>query len=92
MILAQTAAVVKLFRQLTGDSFTQYLKNYRLEVAAVRLRGEKIKVSEIALSCGFPNLSYFSRAFLEKFGLTPSDYRRTPVPGTNSIDKSAAVG
>ena len=82
----------KLFRHLTGDSFTQYLKNYRLEMAAVRLRNEKTKISEIALSCGFPNLSYFSRAFLEKFGLTPSDYRKTPVLGTKSIDKEDALG
>lgn len=82
----------KLFRHLTGDSFTQYLKNYRLEMSAVRLRSEKTKISEIALSCGFPNLSYFSRTFLEKFGLTPSDYRKTPVLGTKSIDKEDAVG
>ena len=81
----------KLFRQLTGDSFTQYLKNYRLEMAAVRLRNEKTKISEIALSCGFSNLSYFSRAFFEKFGLTPSDYRKIPDPGTKSIDKEDAV-
>lgn len=82
----------KLFRHLTGDSFTQYLKNYRLEMAAVRLRNEKTKISEIALSCGFSNLSYFSRAFLEKFGLSPSDYRKTPVPGTKPIDKEDALG
>ena len=48
--------------------------------------------NEYALSCGFPNLSYFSRAFLEKFGLSPSDYRKIPVPGTKSIDKEVAVG
>ena len=81
----------KLFRQLTGDSFTQYLKNYRLEMAAVRLRNEKTKISEIALSCGFSNLSYFSRAFFEKYGLNPSDYRKFPVPGSKSIDKEDAV-
>ena len=46
----------KLFRQLTGESFTQYLKNFRLEKAADRIRNEKTKISEIALSCGFSNL------------------------------------
>ena len=68
----------KLFKQMTGESLTQYLKNYRLEIAANRLRHEPTKVSEIALSCGFSNLSYFSRAFYQKFHMTPSEYRKTP--------------
>ena len=66
----------KLFKQLTGITFTQYLKNYRLETAADRIRNEKTKISEIAVSCGFSNLSYFSRAFCERFHTTPSDYRK----------------
>ena len=83
----------KLFRQLTGDSFTQYLKSYRLEMAADRLRNEQTKVSEIALSCGFSNLSYFSRAFYEKFGMTPSDYRRSPLPAAAGAgDDRAQIG
>lgn len=86
-ITAETVAAVsnysvshfsKLFNQMTGESFTQYLKNYRLETAANRLRHESTKVSEIALSCGFSNLSYFSRAFYQKFHMTPSEYRKTP--------------
>lgn len=67
----------KLFKQLTGESFTQYLKNYRLEMAADRIRNEKTKISEIAIACGFTNLSYFSRAFCKRFQCTPSDYRKT---------------
>lgn len=66
----------KMFKQLTGDSFAQYLKNYRLEVAADRIRSEKKKISEIAMGCGFTNLSYFSRAFYEKYRSTPSDFRK----------------
>lgn len=66
----------KLFRQMTGESLTQYLKNYRLETAASRLLNEPTKVSEIALSCGFSNLSYFSRAFYQKYKMTPSEFRK----------------
>lgn len=86
-ITAETMAAVsnysvshfsKLFKQMTGESLTQYLKNYRLEIAANRLRHESSKVSEIALSCGFSNLSYFSRAFYQKYQMTPSEYRMTP--------------
>lgn len=68
----------KLFKELTGYSFTQYLKNYRLEQAADRIQNERTKISDIALSCGFSNLSYFSRAFYQKYNRTPSDYRQSP--------------
>ena len=66
----------KLFRELTGESFTQYLKNYRLDTAAERIRNEKAKISEIAMECGFSNLSYFSRSFCKRFGMTTSEFRR----------------
>ena len=67
----------KLFRQLTGDSFTQYLKRFRLETAAERIRTEKAKISEIAMECGFSNLSYFSRTFNERYKMSPSEYRKS---------------
>lgn len=65
----------KIFRQLTGSSFTQYLKNYRLEIASDRLLNSDTSISEIAFSCGFNNLSYFTRAFVEKYQMTPREYR-----------------
>lgn len=69
----------KLFHQLTGESFTQYLKKYRLEAAANRILNEKTKISEIAVACGFSNLSYFSRAFFDRFQVTPSEYRKIGI-------------
>lgn len=74
----------KLFRQMTGESFTQYLKNYRLEVAADRLVHEDTRISEIAVSCGFSNMSYFTRAFYEKFRTTPSGFRKAGSANSES--------
>lgn len=65
----------KMFRKLTGTSFTQYLKNYRLEKAAEKLNSGKESVSQVAYACGFNNISYFIRAFREKYGVTPKKYR-----------------
>lgn len=67
---------MKLFKELTGTSFSQYLKNYRLEIAARRLVDTKQKIVEIAEHTGFSNHSYFTRAFLFKYGVSPSEYRK----------------
>lgn len=66
----------KMFRELMGISFNKYLVNYRLEEAAKMLSGKDTVISETAYDCGFNNLSYFTRAFKDKFGVTPHEYRK----------------
>ena len=66
-----------IFKELTGMSFTAYLVNYRLELSAKQLLETDQKIIDIAANCGFNNHSYFTRAFLKKYGLTPGKYRQT---------------
>lgn len=66
---------MKLFKELTGMSFTAYLVNYRLELSAKQLIKTDQKIIDIATNCGFNNHSYFSRTFQKKYGLTPAKYR-----------------
>ncbi|MBQ9166761.1 MAG: AraC family transcriptional regulator [Oscillospiraceae bacterium] len=66
----------KLFRELTGASFTQYIKSYRLEKAAVLLLETSMSVTEIADQVGFHNYSYFSRAFAQVYQVSPLTYRK----------------
>lgn len=68
---------MKLFKELTGQSFNVYLVNYRLELAAKQLAETKLKVIDIAENCGFHNQSYFTRAFRKKYKQTPLAYRNT---------------
>ena len=67
---------MRLFRELTGTSFAQYVKQLRLTAAADLLRTTGDRVGEIAESTGFHNLSYFTRAFSEKYHMSPGDYRK----------------
>ena len=67
---------MKLFKELTGRTFTQYLKDFRLELAADQLAGSNRKIIEIAENTGFANHSYFTRSFIAKYGVSPSDYRK----------------
>ena len=67
---------MKLFRELTGVSFAQYVKLLRLEAAADLLSSTHQRIGEIAESVGFHNLSYFTRAFETRYGMSPTAYQK----------------
>jgi len=66
----------KLFRQMTSYSPIDYLKNIRLSKAADQLAATNEKILNVALDTGFNNIGYFIRAFSQKYGRTPYQYRR----------------
>lgn len=66
---------MKLFKDLTGMSFTAYLVNYRLEIAAKQLKETSSNIIDISTNCGFNNHSYFTRAFKKKYGISPLKYK-----------------
>ncbi len=71
----------KLFRRYKGMSPKQYLQNLRMKKGERMLRETSFKVTEIALSLGYPDLYSFTRAFKQYFGLPPTTYReRIPLP------------
>ena len=67
---------MRYFKETMGTSFINYLKDYRLTMAARLLQSSDSSVLNIAAEVGFDNLSYFNRAFKEKFGVTPLKYRK----------------
>jgi AraC-like DNA-binding protein len=59
-----------------GTSFTDYVLEQRLILAEQQLANTATAtVSEIAYAAGFSDLSYFSRCFRRRFGMTPSERR-----------------
>ena len=64
------------FRRYYNQSPGKWLLQKRLEYSAVLLRNPALNVSQVALDCGFEDLSHFSRAFKEKFGVSPAGYRK----------------
>ncbi|AWB46511.1 DNA-binding response regulator [Paenibacillus sp. CAA11] len=66
----------KIFKKVTGESFSHYVNRYRVQQAAehIRLSGD-VKVFELADLFGFGgNAQYFSQVFKKWTGVTPSDY------------------
>jgi AraC-like DNA-binding protein len=64
--------------ELAGTSFTNFVLEQRLLLAHRLLhepRSKSRKISDIAVTAGFSDISYFNRAFRARFGATPSDIR-----------------
>ena len=68
---------LRCFRTTIGTTPIQYLKQYRIQQAARLLTETGQKVSDIAVLCGFQDMSYFTRSFREQVGCVPSEYRKT---------------
>lgn len=65
----------KLFKQVYGVPIYHYIKEYRLEQAAVELARSTRLITQIAQDAGYDNASKFSEAFRKRYGATPSQYR-----------------
>lgn len=70
-----------LFKEAVGKTVKEYQYMLRLELAEKLLRETELPIGEIALRTGFSDIFYFSRIFRRERGCTPSQYRRTYVPG-----------
>lgn len=66
----------KLFRDVTGETPVEYITTYRLEMASEMLLSGA-KVTDVALDCGFNDLSYFIHIFKKNLGISPKQYVKT---------------
>jgi AraC-like DNA-binding protein len=69
-------------QQLGYRNFTAFLNEYRLSAAASLLADRdqlRVPVLTIALDLGWGSIGPFNRAFRGRFGMTPTDYRRTKM-------------
>ncbi len=66
----------RIFKLKAGETLHKYLLNLRLEKAAVALVDSRLSVGEVAKSVGFYNADHFSKRFYEKYGISPSVYKK----------------
>ncbi|WP_437881199.1 transcriptional regulator FeaR [Pseudomonas sp. LRF_L74] len=65
----------RLFAQF-DMSVGRYILERRLQRCADSIQRSDLKISHIAVSWGFKDLSHFSRAFKQRFDRSPSEYRQ----------------
>jgi AraC family transcriptional regulator of arabinose operon len=66
-----------LFKQETGKSPAQFVKDFRLRKAERMLRTTFLSVKQILKQVGLGSNSHFVRDFRKMHGMTPTAYRRT---------------
>lgn len=64
------------FKQLTGITPFSYLVRYRILQSCHDLSSTNKKITDIATSHGFNNISYYNRAFFKVMNMTPTEYRK----------------
>lgn len=67
----------RLIKNKTGLTYSAYVQKIRLEHAMHLLSSTDQTVEEIAQIVGYHNKGYFYKIFREKYGITPSQYRKS---------------
>lgn len=70
----------RLFKELVGIPTSEYIRARRLARATLQLRDTSDRVLDVALDTAFESHEGFTRAFSDRFGLTPEQYRKHPQP------------
>ena len=66
----------RIFKKFTSFSPHQYLQNIRLKHSEMLLKTSIVPVAEVSFQSGFTSADYFATSFRQKYGRSPSDYRK----------------
>lgn len=69
------STLLRLFREKTNASPSEYLCMLRLQKALSMLNNPRLTINEIAAQCGFNDANYFCRFFKKRTGKRPSQMR-----------------
>lgn len=62
------------FKSVVGQSFKNYLNNYRITQSLILLKDHNCSLTEVANLVGFESTNYFSTVFKKLKGISPSQY------------------
>lgn len=74
----------RVFKEFTGQTFTQYLRAYRIKYACHLLLTTELPVTDIAYQCGYSSLKTFYRQFKTVEGVSPGEIRSGTAKSENS--------
>jgi transcriptional regulator GlxA family with amidase domain len=72
----------QLFKQQTGHTPMQYLRDLRFQRAKELLGSTFLTIKEVSFMSGARNSSHFMREFKKQSGFTPTEFRNLVKAGT----------
>ena len=69
-------SLLRKFRKLTGTTPQAYIRNIRLDLSKQRLEVPRMSIAQIAADAGFSDENAFRKAFAQRTGITPAQYRK----------------
>lgn len=73
--LISVSECLRCFKHSIGTTPIQYVKQLRIQRAAELLTYTTLSITEVAIECGFQEMSYFSKTFRQTHGCTPTEFR-----------------
>ena len=70
------------FSKETGQTLTKFIHQTRIQEAIRLFNTTNLSVSEVALTVGYPDFSYFSKVFSKTVGCSPREYRSAGIHTT----------
>ncbi|MBV7504362.1 AraC family transcriptional regulator [Bacillus sp. sid0103] len=66
----------RLFTEELGVTFTQYVRNERINLATILLSTTDLSIKSISVETGFETVHYFTTVFKEVIGVTPGEFNK----------------
>ncbi|MEI3802561.1 MULTISPECIES: GlxA family transcriptional regulator [unclassified Chitinophaga] len=65
---------IRRFRQATGNTPLEYLQRVRIEAAKKLLENTRESIENVALQCGYEDISFFRKVFRRQVDMSPKEY------------------
>ena len=72
----------RFFQEMSNKTPIEYLNLYRIESACEQLMSTDLPITDIAINCGFNDVSYFIKTFKKHKGITPKKYLKKLASNT----------
>jgi len=80
-----------LFHNIMKKSPIEYIFTLRMNLACELLANTDLSILQVSRSAGWPDQRYFSRLFKERFGITPSVFRKNKRKSDTADNESESI-
>jgi transcriptional regulator GlxA family with amidase domain len=67
--------LIRRFEQATSNTPLEYLQRFRIENAKKMLENKNYGIEQVAMKCGYEDISFFRKVFKRHVGMTPREYK-----------------